>query len=136
MNRVWFLLVIVMLLVSACGGSTTDSSSSEGQDGGDPVAQGARLFDQATLGGQAGCKSCHSISSSPFGAGPSLGGIGLTAAERVPGQTAEDYLRQSIVEPNAYLVDDYTRGIMPTGYADNLTEAEIDSLVQYMLSLQ
>jgi hypothetical protein len=60
----------------------------------------------------------------------------LIAGERVPGLTAEAYLRESIVDPNAYLVDDYTRGLMPRGYADNLTTEEIDSLVQYMLSLK
>ena len=136
MNRFWFVLITAALLVSACAGSAAESNTSSGQNGDDAVAEGAELFSQGTLGGLAGCRSCHSTSTSSFGTGPALGGIGLIAGERVPGLTAEAYLRESIVDPNAYLVDDYTRGLMPRGYVDTLTTEEIDNLVQYLLSLQ
>lgn len=136
MKRFWFVLAIAALLVTACSASGTESSTSPEQNGDPAAAVGARLFAQGTLGGQAGCKSCHSLSPGGIGTGPSLAEIGLTAAERVPGLSAEEYLRQSIVDPNAYLVDDYTRGLMPRSYGDNLTPDEIDSLVAYLLTLQ
>lgn len=136
MNKVRLVLVIATMFTAACAGSPNEPNSAPGRDGGAAVAEGAQLFSQAALGGQAGCNSCHSTSTSAFGSGPSLAEIGLTAGERVPGQTAEEYIRQSIVDPNAYLVGDYTRGLMPRNYADNLSADEIDSLVAYLLSLR
>jgi hypothetical protein len=62
--------------------------------------------------------------------------IGQAAAQRVPGMTAEEYLRQSIIDPNAYVVDGFTPNIMPRQYGEKLTTEEIDNLVDYMLSLQ
>ena len=136
MIRIWLVLSTAAMFVSACTRSPTDSNTAPGQNGEAAAAEGAQLFDQGTLGGQAGCSSCHSTSSSPFGVGPSLAEIGRIAGERVPGLTAEEYLRQSIVDPNAFLVDDYTRGLMPREYADHLTTEEIDNLVQYLISLK
>jgi mono/diheme cytochrome c family protein len=136
MIRIWLTLSAAAIIVSACTRAPTDSNTAPDQNGEAAAAEGAQLFGQGTLGGQAGCSSCHSTSASPFGVGPSLAEIGRIAGERVTDLTAEEYLRQSIVDPNAYLVDDYTRGLMPRGYVDTLTTEEIDNLVQYLLSLQ
>ena len=38
---------------------------------------------------------------------PSLAGVGTRAADRVPGMTAEEYLRESILYPSAYVVEVY-----------------------------
>jgi mono/diheme cytochrome c family protein len=135
MNKIPVMLGVMAMLMTACGGGTvSQSTGASNQDS--PAAEGAQLFADSTLGGLAGCSACHSVTSGGFGTGPSLAQIGLTAGERVPGLSAEEYLRQSILDPNAYLVDDYTRGLMPPGYGDNLTEDEIDSLVAYLLTLK
>lgn len=136
MKRIWFVLAVAALLLSGCRASGSDSTAATEQSVDPAVMEGAQLFNKATLGGLAGCSTCHSLSAGTVIVGPSLAQIGQEAAQRVPGLTAEEYLHQSIVEPNAYLVDDFTRGLMPREYGDHLTQDEIDSLVAYLLTLQ
>ena len=52
------------------------------------------------------------------------------------GQSAEDYLRESIVDPNAFVVDGYGANIMTGTYGSSLTEQQIADLVAYMQSLK
>lgn len=99
------------------------------------TSEGEALFNQTTLGSGPGCMACHSTDAARITVGPSIAAIGQTAAERVPGQTAEAYLRESILQPDAYVVDGYVPGIMYQLYSESLTEAQIDALVDYMLAL-
>jgi hypothetical protein len=57
------------------------------------------------------------------------------AGNRVPELSAEEYLRQSITDPNAYVVDGYPASVMPNVYRERLTVEQIDKLVAFMLSL-
>lgn len=86
-------------------------------------------FDQGRQIYLAQCASCHGAQD---GVGPSLAGMAERAATRIEGQSAADYLYQSIVEPAAYVVDGY-QNIMPGDYAEKLSEQEINSLVKFML---
>lgn len=96
------------------------------------VDDGRRLFTSRL----AACDVCHSIAPGDDGVGPSLAGIGDRAGERVPGVDAETYLRESIVEPDAFIVEGYRAGQMLDIYEDRLTADQIDSLVEYLLSLR
>jgi hypothetical protein len=49
--------------------------------------------------------------------------------------SAEEYLRESIVDPVAYIVDGYLVDAMPKGYKILLSEEDIDSLVAFLLTL-
>ena len=49
--------------------------------------------------------------------------------------TADEYLRQSILDPDAYVVDGFPSGQMLDIYDERLTEADIDALVAYLLTL-
>lgn len=99
------------------------------------VVLGRKLFEGAGLGANLGCEICHSIRPGEDGVGPSLAGIGSTAGDRVEGMGAEEYLRQSILDPDAYIVDGYRSGQMLEGYRERLSGAEVDALIKYMLSL-
>ena len=100
----------------------------------DLVALGKELFHQNPLGQNAGCVTCHSTEPGVQLVGPSLAGIATTAAERVDGMSAEDYIRQSILEPNAYTVEGFPEGLMPA-YSD-LSPEQIDALVAYLMTLK
>ena len=50
--------------------------------------------------------------------------------DRVPGLSAEEYLRQSIVDPSAYVVEGEWSREMVGGYRYTLSEEDIDHLVQ------
>jgi mono/diheme cytochrome c family protein len=101
------------------------------EDLSDPVALGRATFTEA------GCVACHTVSGLSIGTvGPILDGIGSRAGETVAGLSAEEYIRQSILDPNFFMVDDFAEGIMPQSFADTLSDEQIDSLVAFMLSLE
>jgi ferredoxin/coenzyme F420-reducing hydrogenase delta subunit/mono/diheme cytochrome c family protein len=102
---------------------------------GDPRA-GARLFAETRGGTGAGCRICHSLQAGVRLVGPSLAGVGTAAATRVPGLSAEAYIRQSLVAPDAYLVAGYRAGQMPPDYLKRLSAAQIEDLVAYLLTLR
>lgn len=121
-------VLLALLLLTACGGG--ESAADAG------VGSGKEAFQQSTLGSAAGCKTCHSLEPGTTIIGPSLAGIGSVAGSRVEGLTAEEYLRQSITDPNAYVVAGYPASVMPNVYNDRLTAEQIDQLVSFMLSLK
>jgi cytochrome c oxidase subunit 2 len=93
------------------------------------VAQGKQIFVQS------GCGGCHALrdANTAGQVGPGLDGIGTRAASTVPGQSAEEYIRTSIIKPAEHVVTGY-QPIMPGTYGTTLSEAELDALVQYLLA--
>lgn len=116
-------MLVLSTLVAACGGESGDG----------PELLGQELFHEILVGGKAGCGSCHSIEAGKDGVGPSLAGVGTAAAGRVTGLAAADYLRQSITEPDSFVVEGFNAGVMPRGW--ELSDEQIESLVDYLLGL-
>src|SRR3972149_974930 len=106
----------------------------EGQRGaGLPVSPGdlgRRLFSQY------GCNACHTLADAGAAGvvGPSLDGIGAAAGSFVPGLDARAYLEQSILDPEAFVVEGFPSGGMPPNFGDRLTGEELQALVDYLLS--
>ena len=77
---------------------------------GDPVDIGKAAY------AAKGCAGCHG---EPGGAGggigPNLGGIATRAGSTVAGQSAEEYIHTSIVNPNAYVVPECPTGACAAG---------------------
>jgi hypothetical protein len=89
----------------------------------------------------AGCGSCHFLGAlgERRKVGPDLTNIGNLAAERIAGLKADEYLRQSILDPNAFMAPSCPNGpclpnIMPATYGEFLSEAQVETLVQFLLS--
>jgi mono/diheme cytochrome c family protein len=104
---------------------------------GDPVERGMALFVSK------GCGGCHAIEGLEGAAGqvgPALTNIATIAATRVEGETAEDYIHTSIVNPAAYLVQECPAGpcapVMPQNYGEQLATQELDDIVTYLLTLE
>jgi ferredoxin len=97
---------------------------------------GRSLFMENTFGTNTGCRLCHSLEPDVVLVGPSLAGVATRAETRVPGLSAEEYLHQSIVDPNAYVVEGFPKGQMFQNFAEVLTEEQIDSLVAFLLTLK
>lgn len=102
---------------------------------GDPLA-GRKLYYEATMGTNAGCRICHSLEPGEVGVGPSLAGIATRAATRVPGMSAEEYLRQSILDPDAYVVPGFPKGQMVQNLGEILTDEQIDDLIAFLMTLK
>ncbi len=83
-----------------------------------------------------GCGACHALSDTGAAGvlGPRMDGIGASAATRVPGLDARAYLTQSILQPNEYVLEGFSPGIMPANFDDRLSQAELEALVKYLLT--
>ncbi len=88
------------------------------------------------------CTSCHRISDEGkrSGPGPSLNGLKDRAGSRVEGLSAKEYVRQSILDPRAFTVDQCPLGpcqeIMPDTYPEQINADDLDTLVNFLLTLE
>lgn len=127
MRKLLMLFTLVLVLgLAACGG---DGGAAPAE--GDPVA-GEAVYAQVA---SPTCGSCHSLSPGETIVGPSLAGMAEVAGQRVSGQSAEAYLRESILDPDAYLVEGFGPGIMPSTYSTQLSDEQITDLVAYLITL-
>lgn len=129
------LLSSILLALAACGGG--GATNLEPTPVGD-AANGATLFSQPTIGPNdaPGCVTCHSLEPDVVVVGPSQAGLAIRAETRVPGQSAEQYIRNSILHPNDYVVEGFVEGVMYQNFATDLTPEQIDDLVAYGLTLK
>lgn len=105
---------------------------------GDP-ARGETLFFQEfeTIQGSYACYTCHNVENELTKIGPGQYNIRDRAAERVPGQSAAQYIYISIVEPDDYIVPGFEGAAvaMPSNYDELLSDTQIYDLVAYLLTL-
>jgi cytochrome c551/c552 len=106
-----------------------------GQDQG-ALAQAG--LEGATSGRQifvaAGCGSCHVLAEAGTNGtiGPSLDDLAQEAADREPGTPADEYVEQAILDPDAFTVEGYQSGVMPS-FEGRLDERQVQTLVDYLL---
>ena len=81
------------------------------------------------------CSVCHSLDGTT-GLGPTWLGIATGAETRVSGKSAEEYIRESILDTGAFVVGGFPDGLMPQTFADTLTPEQIDDLVAFLLTLK
>jgi hypothetical protein len=68
--------------------------------------------------------------------GPDLTHIATDAANRKPGMSARDYIRESIRDPEVFVptgVDRATAGLMTNSITQGLTDDQVDALVAFLL---
>lgn len=129
--------VLVRLLVTAVVLVPVAACSSDGEDGSDGSGGEVELTAEAARGRDLaesnGCTSCHRIDGDD-GVGPPWGGLAGSEVELREGGAVvadEQYLRTSIVDPNAQVVDGFN-AIMPERELD---PDEVDALVAYLTEL-
>lgn len=68
--------------------------------------------------------------------GPGFEGIAERAVTRVPGLSADEYIRQSIVAPEAFIVERNwpEDEVMPMSYAEAYNEQDINDLVAFLMT--
>ena len=88
------------------------------------------------------CVTCHTVEGVNEAVGllgPDLSHIGTEAANRQPGLSAEDYLEQSIREPEAFIPEGVYRavpGLMLNAITAGLTDEDVEALVAFLLAQQ
>ena len=140
--------LLVMVLVAACGDDDADTATqapattqaltttTQAAAVGDPE-RGRQIWEDGggVLSGP--CSACHSLDGSEPVAGraPTWQGISARAGDRVPGLSAAEYLRESIVDPSAFVAEGYADNLMPKSFKILLSEEDIDGLVAFLLTL-
>ncbi len=98
----------------------------EAEGGGQDENDGEAVF------ASAGCGGCHAFEPAGTDAevGPALDDVAARA--EATGLAPDDFIRQSIVDPNALLASGYQPDVMPTTYESSLSDEQLDALVQYL----
>ena len=115
MRRLFALCVALALVSIAC----------EEPPATEPVARGRQLYRKLD------CGRCHFIDGQGGRVAPELTHIGTVADTRRPGATDEEYIRESILTPGAYIVPGFN-DVMPRGLARNLSPADLNALVLFL----
>jgi mono/diheme cytochrome c family protein len=81
-----------------------------------------------------GCGACHTLTAagSKGTIGPDLDKLPAYATQAK--QPLEPFVRQSIVNPNAYIQPGFPKNVMPQTFGSSLSKAQLDALVQYLIS--
>jgi cytochrome c551/c552 len=128
------LIAALGALVAGCGGEETVSPTAETVEGEPPQTQtqpqaqgnpeaGAQVFEAK------GCGGCHAFepANSSGQTGPELNDMAGLAEKA--GQPVDEFTRQSITSPNAYVEQGFPEGVMP---AWSGTEQELNDLVAFL----
>lgn len=80
-----------------------------------------------------GCVGCHSLEQDTVILGPSFYGVADRAATRIEGYDAHHYLHESIVQPNAYLVEGFP-GVMVADFGDRIDAQQLADIIAFLLT--
>jgi cytochrome c oxidase subunit 2 len=125
-------ILIVMLAAGCAKSSPADVAGDFTVEPSSPAVQrGSRLAEEN------GCLACHSTDGSVL-VGPTwLGTFGsvemLSDGSSI--QVDENYLRESILEPNKLIVRGFPANVMPESIAGTLVDAQVSDLISYIKSL-
>ncbi len=121
---------------STSAGTTTSAATTTGAGttttggGGGNAAAGRTVF------ASNGCGSCHTFK--PAGAtgtvGPDLDKAPAADAKADHKMALAAFIKQSIVDPNAYIAKGFSKGIMPATFGKSLSSSQLNDLVAFILS--
>jgi cytochrome c551/c552 len=109
--------------------ATTTTSATTTSAGGAALAAGKTVYNAN------GCAACHT-----FAPANSTGTIGPNLDTAPTADASKDnmalpaFVKQSIVDPNAYIAPGYAKGVMPTTFGTSLSSAQLDSLVAFIVA--
>ncbi len=123
--------------------SPPETGQAETPPNGGLVAMGQEIFMVAppSVGPQAlWCNTCHQIEGLAAGLiGPDLTHIATDAGTRRPGMSAEQYIRESIANPEVFIpegIERATAGLMTDAITSGLTDEQVDALVAFLMTLE
>ena len=110
---------------TTAAGTTTSASG-----GGGDVAAGKTVFAANN------CASCHTFK--PANAtgtiGPNLDTAPASDAKADNNMNLDDFVKESIENPDAYIAKGYSKGIMPTNFGQTLSSKQLNDLVAFIVS--
>lgn len=113
---------VVSLIDDVFGSSTAAQAESN-----EPLTGEALLVATGEdVANSAGCVGCHTTNGLDL-TGPTWSGLSARADD--------EYIRTSILDPNADIAAGFAADLMPATYADSLSAEDLDALVAYLKSL-
>ncbi|MCH7760627.1 c-type cytochrome [candidate division TA06 bacterium] len=137
--RIAFFSIIGLLLFAFIGSRIPQTTTDQAQV--IPTGEVLTLEDFVAVGeqiyyGKGTCTLCHDIGQKGKRA-PDLAGIGNRAETRKEGLSTYEYLKESLVQPAAFTVEEFEEGLMPDASAPPilLSEGEIEAVIGFLQSL-
>jgi mono/diheme cytochrome c family protein len=111
--------------VTAKGGQDAGALATAGLAG---ATSGQQIFQGA------GCASCHTLSKANANGtvGPNLNQLAQAAGQREKGKKPDQYVEESILDPEAYTVKGFPKGAMPT-FKGQLSDKQLKALTAFLL---
>lgn len=110
--------------------TTAGTTTSAGGGGGGSAAAGKTVFASNN------CASCHTFQ--PANAtgtiGPDLDKAPAQDAKADHNMSLAAFIKESIVNPDAYIAKGFTKGLMPTNFGSTLSKTQLSDLVAFILS--
>ena len=98
--------------------------------------KGEELFNIFQAEAGFACSTCHRVDSEAQLIGPGLLNVKDRAGERVSGQSSAEYIYNSIINPNEFIVEGFAEGVMPQNWAEIYSDTEIFDIVAYLMTLE
>ena len=144
-------VVVIALVAASCApdgpatpttvAASTEPLTTTEAPGTDPDAATAAP-DLATVGkslaARNGCAACHISRGAPT-IGPEWAGLYGKIENLTDGSTVlvdDAYVTESILDPNAKIVQGYGPGTMPTDFAIRLSDDDVEAIIAYIRSLK
>ncbi len=155
LDRVLFVAAASALLLAAgCGGSEPEPTKAPEPAAAavEPTKVPANIVEKGkAVYNQYGCQACHAIRGFAEGqVGPELTNLYASAQKTIASPeykssagkatTVEQYIRESILNPNAYVVPQCPTGPCPQGvmiqnFEQQISSAELEALIGYLMTL-
>jgi cytochrome c2 len=114
-------------IASAAGGNSNSANTIPE----DPAARGRYWFTRPP----ANCATCHALEPDVVIVGPSLAGIAMWAVTRVADQSAEQYIRNSMLNPGEFVVPGF-QNVMVQNLSDTLSSNQINDIITFLMTLE
>jgi mono/diheme cytochrome c family protein len=115
------------------GGATTSTTTATSTPAPTTTAAAAPSANGKAIFVSAGCGACHTFKAAGTSAtvGPDLDTAPAKDA-KAAGMDLAAFVKQSIVDPNAFVSPGFPKGVMPATFGSTLGTAKIDALVSYI----
>ncbi len=83
-----------------------------------------------------GCASCHTFkpASATGTIGPDLDSAPASDAKADHNMALAAFIKESIVNPDAYIAKGFNKGLMPTNFSSQLSPSQLNDLVAFIVS--
>ena len=109
---------------------TTTPATTTSSGGGGNAAAGKAVF------AANGCASCHTFkpANATGSVGPDLDTAPASDAKADNNMNLAAFIKESIDNPDAYIAQGYSKGVMPTTFGQSLSSTQLNDLAAFILS--